>query len=64
MADFADKGSASEELARSMALLVRAPDGPAAWGKCLYCDEPLMVGKRWCNAECRDDWQAEQGSPR
>lgn len=25
-------------------------------GHCLSCDDPLPMGKRWCNAECRDDY--------
>ncbi len=28
-------------------------------GKCLYCEAPLPDGRRWCDADCRDDWQAE-----
>jgi hypothetical protein len=27
-------------------------------GYCLNCEEPLhKVGQRWCNSECRDDWE-------
>lgn len=28
-----------------------------ATGYCLFCEEPLEDGRRWCDAECRDDWQ-------
>ncbi len=31
-----------------------------AIGRCLCCDEPLAPGLRWCDKECRDDWQSEQ----
>ena len=31
-----------------------------ATGLCLYCGEDLPEGVRWCNAECRDEWEAEQ----
>lgn len=30
-----------------------------ATGKCLYCGEELAEGLRWCDADCRDDWQKE-----
>ena len=29
-------------------------------GYCLNCGEPISEqGRRWCNADCRDDWQHE-----
>lgn len=60
MADFADLGAEREARDRALALQVRAPEGPAATGACLCCGEPLPEGLRWCDAECRDTWQAEQ----
>lgn len=30
-----------------------------ATGWCLFCDEPLPEGRRWCDADCRDDWELE-----
>lgn len=60
MADFADLGADREERDRALALKVRAPEGPAATGVCLCCGEPLADGLRWCDAECRDTWQADQ----
>ena len=35
-----------------------------ATGECLSCGEGLDSGKRWCNADCRDEWQREQKSKR
>lgn len=26
-------------------------------GECLNCFEPVPVSHRWCNAECRQDWE-------
>jgi hypothetical protein len=26
-------------------------------GFCYNCDEPLPSGLRFCNADCRDDWE-------
>ncbi|MDR1423478.1 MAG: hypothetical protein LBI92_02560 [Azoarcus sp.] len=34
-----------------------APASPAATGFCLNCAEPLLDGRRWCDAECRDNWE-------
>ncbi len=28
-----------------------------ATGDCLFCDTPVEPPRRWCNAQCRDDWQ-------
>ncbi len=37
---------------------------PSATGKCLYCEEPLTPKTRWCDTDCRDDWQREEDSRR
>jgi hypothetical protein len=40
---------------------------PPGHGHCLYCDEPLDPPRRWCDADCRDDFEkavrAEQQRP-
>ena len=64
MADFADLGAAREQQDLGLALQRRKPAGPQPTGQCLSCREPLGDGLRWCDADCRDDWQAEQGAPR
>lgn len=28
-------------------------------GFCLFCGDPVAENRRWCNADCRDDWQTE-----
>lgn len=28
-------------------------------GFCLFCGESVDVNRRWCDAECRDDWVTE-----
>ena len=28
-----------------------------ATGECLNCFEPVPVSHRWCDAECRRDWE-------
>lgn len=60
MPDFADLGSAREQLDTELALQLRRPEGPVAIGRCLSCGARLARGMRWCDADCRDDWQREQ----
>ena len=55
--DEADR--AQEHIEREEALrrrAARAPDLPYA-GACYWCGEPLPPPQRWCDAECRDDWE-------
>ncbi|CAB4124749.1 hypothetical protein UFOVP61_33 [uncultured Caudovirales phage] len=57
MSDNLDIASEREELARSVALTNRKPEGPAATGECLYCGRGFLnLRLRWCDAECRDAW--------
>lgn len=36
----------------------RKPEGPKPNGSCHYCGDPLDdVGARFCNNECRDDYE-------
>lgn len=28
---------------------------PSSSGRCLWCEEPVAVDRRWCSPECRDD---------
>ncbi len=61
MPDDLDRATAWEELHRETALRNRArPPAVQATGLCLNCDTPLAAGRRWCDADCRDDWQANQ----
>lgn len=60
MADIIDRAAELEELARADALARRKPEGPPETGHCLNCGEPMPAGRRWCDADCRDDWQAER----
>lgn len=60
MADIIDRASEVEELERRAALSRRQPNGPAATGHCLNCETPMPDGRRWCDADCRDDWEKER----
>jgi hypothetical protein len=56
-ADPLDHASENEYIARTFAQSIRKPEGPVANGKCFYCLETIAFPLRWCNADCRDDWQ-------
>lgn len=55
--DEADRASEEEERNIAEALRTRKPEGPAPTGRCLWCDEPLQYGARWCDSKCRDEWE-------
>ena len=63
MADQFDLASTYEELDRQSALNRLESTklhSPESTGHCLYCGEELSDGRRWCNADCRDEWEKEQ----
>lgn len=50
---------ANEQAERTLAherLAAHQPTPPAATGVCFNCGAPLADGRRWCDADCRDDW--------
>jgi predicted nucleic acid-binding Zn ribbon protein len=47
-----------------MTLAVRKPAAPKATGHYLNCGEPLSEGRRWCDTDCRDDWQRMESDRR
>lgn len=63
MADEADKGNEAAELFLKSALYQRkrktVPIHIKGIGICLYCLEEVEGDRRWCNAECRDEWEKE-----
>lgn len=62
MADDADIAEKETSRLLELQLTARKPEGPGATGRCLNCDKaPLPVGHRWCNAECRDEWERVEG---
>lgn len=42
----------------------RRPVGPVATGRCLNCDEIVSDHDRWCDANCRQDWEKQQFADR
>lgn len=61
MADEVDKGNdRAQEMLDDALAKCRKPTGPAPCGFCYYCNEKVPTGARFCDAECRDDWEYEQ----
>lgn len=60
MADLADKANDHIERERQNMLAQRKPSAPVASGVCLYCQCQVPRGLRWCDSNCRDDWEKEQ----
>ena len=58
--DDSDRATAHEELRRDIALRERRPEGPPYTGQCHNCDAPLPPPMRWCDPDCRTDWEARQ----
>jgi len=54
--DIIDEAGEWEEELRQRAQKLRKPNGPSPTGFCLNaeCEEALLVGQRWCDAECRN----------
>lgn len=57
MSDDADKADFQQEMFREAAMKMRRQEGPLPTGKCLFCDEPLPMPHRWCDVDCREDWE-------
>lgn len=58
--DDADRATEQEEMARQAALIVRHRVGPVWTGFCLWCGEPTAKPRRWCDAECREEWERRE----
>lgn len=56
--------ASEEQVARELEARIKAAcvAGPEvkATGRCLFCHETVAAGTRWCDSDCRDDWQAER----
>jgi hypothetical protein len=61
--DDADRAEEREREMRddAVALARRLAAAPVPLSaRCLHCGDPTD-GRRWCDAECRDAWEDEQG---
>jgi len=57
-----DRAEILEEQARIIAIekALEEKETIKFTGKCLCCEEPLAPPLRWCDSDCRDDWQIER----
>lgn len=60
MADIADLAQEDMEREAAAVFSARKPAGPVPDGHCHYCDEPVLDGMPFCDADCRDAWDNEQ----
>lgn len=59
--DLADQASLQNELQEQVHIKnSRRPEGPKPTGHCLCCNAPLETTHRWCDADCREDYEVEQ----
>lgn len=62
--DIADQAQCIEERLRERqvaAARTRGQPRDAADGACRNCGAPVAAGRRWCDADCRDDWTHRSG---
>ena len=60
--DDADRAQARMEQEERLTRLARRAEPSLPYcGQCYWCGEPLPKPKRWCDAACRDDWEASRG---
>ena len=65
MADIADITTDRLELEEALRRQLAPIDtGPAPIGRCHNCDAHLEGDARFCDADCRSDWQARQNMKR
>jgi hypothetical protein len=57
MADDIDLAQERNEFLLKAQIAVRKPEGPEATGECLTCSTALPLPRRWCDADCRDDYE-------
>ena len=58
MADIVDIANDLSEMVVELTILAISHAKPEAeaTGKCLFCEEPLLPPRRWCDADCCAGW--------
>lgn len=66
MTDIYDQASNREQLDRDLAVNSARKANPEALaiGHCLWCNAELFGAQRWCDADCREDWELAQEAGR
>lgn len=59
MADEIDRAAEQEQVLRDSAIYSarQVRNIILSTGKCLQCDTKVDGDRRWCNSDCRDDWE-------
>jgi len=60
MVDLAQEQSERLEEIRLRNCRLQAQAAPLPTGVCFNCGELVMDSLRWCDIECRDDWERQQ----
>lgn len=60
--DIADMAEVQEALARQVALVRRQKEGPAFTGCCANCGDEVQPPARWCDLDCKSDWEKREGA--
>lgn len=63
MPDIADLASEREQIDTARAIAAaraRAPSEPVPCGRCYNCEADVIEGAPFCDADCRDDYQARR----
>lgn len=55
-----DKAQENEQLFTELALKNAKQQTLTANGRCHYCEETIDEGLRFCDVDCRDDYDREQ----
>ena len=64
MSDIIDQANDTADTFLRSALSRRESEAPPANGRCLFCFSQLEPGHRWCDNDCREDWEKEQWAKR
>ena len=61
MADEADNAAELEALQRQIAVTRKKMEAPPHYtGACYYCQTPVQPPRRWCDADCAQDWENDK----
>lgn len=64
MPDIADKAAEAEACFARSAETTKRPEGPKPCGYCYNCEEPVAEGMRWCDTDCRSDYERRKKTGR
>lgn len=62
MTDLFDQASMREEQDRELCIGMarRAAESVPATGRCHWCDASVPPGYKFCDSDCRDDWERDR----